>query len=135
MDKYKAVYQNLIKYEEEKHKSNKHKIKVALKLYIIIPLIFLIISFFKTDGKLVFLVLWIASLFILSVYMIYIEYSDHNLQKKIREFGRIMEEEPSEETAPLLEGKVAEKMEGHMNSMNEAIDDLISRYGKSGIDR
>ena len=106
MDKYEKIYQELIRYEEAKHEQNIHKVKVALKLYIIIPLVFLILSFFKTDAKIVFLVLWVASLFILSVYMIYVEYSDHNLQKRMKGYREIMDEDTSEEVEPLLESRI-----------------------------
>lgn len=128
MDKYEKVYQNIIKYEESKHEQNIHKIKVSLKLYIIIPLVFLILSFFKTDAKLVFLVLWVASLFILSVYMIYIEYSDHNLQKRMKEYREIMDEDITQEVQPLLEGRVADRMEHRVNAIDETINSVVSRY-------
>ncbi len=128
MDKYEKVYQNIIKYEESKHEQNIHKIKVSLKLYIIIPLVFLIFSFFKTDAKLVFLVLWVASLFILSVYMIYIEYSDHNLQKRMKEYREIMDEDITQEVQPLLEGRVADRMEHRVNAIDETINSVVSRY-------
>ena len=128
MDKYEKEYENIIKYEESKHEQNIHKIKVSLKLYIIIPLVFLIFSFFKTDAKLVFLVLWVASLFILSVYMIYIEYSDHNLQKRMKEYREIMDEDITQEVQPLLEGRVADRMEHRVNAIDETINSVVSRY-------
>ena len=60
---------------------------------ILLPLVFLIISFLTKSSKLVFLVLWIVSLFGIAFYLLYVEFTDFKLQEKMKEFGIVDEEE------------------------------------------
>ena len=50
---------------------------------IIIPLIFLALLFFTGSSKVIFLILWIVSLFILAAYLITVEYMDYNLMERM----------------------------------------------------
>ena len=56
---------------------------MGLKLIIIIPLIFLAMLFFTGSSKVIFLILWIVSLFILAAYLITVEYMDYNLMERM----------------------------------------------------
>lgn len=47
--------------------------------------VFLALLFLTGSNKVIFLILWIVSLFALSIYLIVVEYTDHNLQEKIME--------------------------------------------------
>ena len=78
-DKYRKAYNMVIEYEKEAHRKNQKRIAVGLKLIIIIPLIFLALLFFTGSSKVIFLILWIVSLFILAAYLITVEYMDSTL--------------------------------------------------------
>lgn len=80
-DKYRKAYNMVIEYEKEAHRKNQKRIAVGLKLIIIIPLIFLALLFFTGSSKVIFLILWIVSLFILAAYLITVEYMDYNLME------------------------------------------------------
>lgn len=82
-DKYRKVYNMVIEYEKEAHRKNQKRIAVGLKLIIIIPLIFLALLFFTGSSKVIFLILWIVSLFILAAYLITVEYMDYNLMERM----------------------------------------------------
>lgn len=82
-DKYRKVYNVVIEYEKEAHRKNQKRIAVGLKLIIIIPLIFLALLFFTGSSKVIFLILWIVSLFILAAYLITVEYMDYNLMERM----------------------------------------------------
>ena len=88
-----AMYDRFMSYQQELHEKNGKKIRVGLKVNIFLPLIFLILSFMTKSSKLVFLVLWIVSLFGISFYLLYIEFTDFKLQEKMKEFGVVDEEE------------------------------------------
>ncbi|MBR4708122.1 MAG: hypothetical protein IKP29_08710 [Pseudobutyrivibrio sp.] len=88
-----AMYGRFMSYQQELHEKNGKKIRVGLKVNIFLPLIFLILSFMTKSSKLVFLVLWIVSLFGISFYLLYIEFTDFKLQEKMKEFGVVDEEE------------------------------------------
>ena len=82
---YEKLYDMLLGYEQEIHKKNQKRIRIGLRCLIIIPLIFLALLFWTESSKIVFLILWIVSLFILAGYLIFVEYSDYKLQEKLNE--------------------------------------------------
>ena len=49
-------------------------------------MIFLFLLFVTESSKVIFLILWIVSLFVIASYLIVVEYMDYNLQEKIKEF-------------------------------------------------
>lgn len=90
MDKkedFEKLYDMMLEYEEEIHKKNQKRIKIGMKCLLIIPMIFLILLLLTQSSKLVFLILWIVSLFILAAYLIFVEYSDDKLQQKLSEIS------------------------------------------------
>ena len=71
-------------YYEKEHKRNKDRIKYGIIAMLIIPIIFLILLFVVSSSKVIFLVMWIASLFIISGYLIAIEYKDYNMTENLK---------------------------------------------------
>lgn len=71
-------------YYEKEHKHNKDRIKYGIIAMLIIPIIFLILLFVVNSSKVIFLVMWIASLFIISGYLIAIEYKDYNMTENLK---------------------------------------------------
>lgn len=71
-------------YYEKEHKRNKDRIKYGIIAMLIIPIIFLILLFVLNSSKVIFLVMWIASLFIISGYLIAIEYKDYNMTENLK---------------------------------------------------
>ena len=86
-EKYKEMYDKFINYEQNLHQQNQKRIRVGLKINVILPLFFLILSFAISEGKLVFLLLWIISLFGIATYLIYVEYSDYKMLEQLKELG------------------------------------------------
>jgi hypothetical protein len=71
-------------YYEKEHKRNKDRIKYGIIAMLIIPIIFLILLFVVNSSKVIFLVMWIDSLFIISGYLIAIEYKDYNMTENLK---------------------------------------------------
>ena len=82
---YEEIFQKVLDYEQTLHEKNRKRIKIGLKCIWIVPLFFLALLFLTGSNKVIFLILWIVSLFALSIYLIVVEYMDHNLQEKIME--------------------------------------------------
>lgn len=82
---YEEIFQKVMDYEQALHEKNLTRIKIELKCIWIVPLIFLILLFLTGSNKVIFLILWIVSLFAISIYLITVEYMDYNLQEKIME--------------------------------------------------
>lgn len=80
-------FEKIMDYENRIHEQNQQRIKIGIRLVIIIPLIFLTVMFKLDSNKVVFLVLWIASLFGISLYLIVVEYMDYKMQEKLKELG------------------------------------------------
>ena len=75
-------------FQKQFHEQNKKRITFGLRCMYIIPAVFLVLMFVSSavgSSKIVFLVLWIASLFIISIGMIIVEYIDYKFQKKLDE--------------------------------------------------
>lgn len=80
-------FEKIMEYENKIHEKNQQRIKIGIRLVIIIPLIFLTVMFKLDSSKVVFLVLWIVSLFAISLYLIVVEYMDYQMQEKLKELG------------------------------------------------
>ena len=80
---YEEIFQKVLDYEQTLHEKNRKRIKIGLKCIWIVPRFFLALLFLTGSNKVIFLILWIVSLFALSIYLIVVEYMDHNLQEKI----------------------------------------------------
>lgn len=79
--KYEKMYNDLVAGLEEMHKRNVKRTSDALKSLLIIPTIFLILLFLTKSSKTIFLVLWIASMFVIAAVLIIVEYQDYLLRK------------------------------------------------------
>lgn len=106
LEKYHQFYLQLLSFEEEKHKLNQEKIKRGIKFLFWVPLVFLALMFLTDSSKVIFLVLWIVSLFGIAAYLIYAEYSDFELQERIRKY-----KESEDEQEELLIGGEVEALE------------------------
>lgn len=107
--------------QQQVHQKNQKKIKVGLKVNILLPLVFLVISFISDRSKLVFLVLWIVSLFGIAFYLLYVEYMDFELQEQLKELG-IMEKEA--EAQALIGEEVIQSIDEINNAKNEMVKDI-----------
>ena len=114
-------YEKFLELQQQIHQKNQKKIRVGLKVNIILPLVFLIISFISNRSKLVFLVLWIVSLFGIAFYLLYVEYMDFKLQEPLMELG-IMEKEA--EAQALIGKEVIQSIDDINNARNEMVKDL-----------
>jgi hypothetical protein len=91
----KEALEKIDKVYEAEHGSNKKKLKYGIYCLFAVPSVFLVMLFFIDSSKLVFLVLWIASLFLISAYLIGVEYSDFKLQDN---FAGILNEHKERES-------------------------------------
>lgn len=118
-NKYERMYQDLVSYERFIHERNQRRIRIGLRCIIIVPLIFLALLFGTNSNKVVFLILWIASLFLLAAYLIGVEYMDYNLQLKLSELGEGDAPEPDALIGQELE-LVAEELRAAASGAGDA---------------
>lgn len=84
---YKIAYSKLLQEQEALHQKNVKRIRWGIRSAIVIPLVFMILMFVMGSSKTTYLVLWIASLFLICGYIIYVEYYDYTLQKMLQDAG------------------------------------------------
>ena len=121
-EKYKEMYDKFINYEQNLHQHHQKRIRVGLKINIILPLFFLILSFAISEGKLVFLLLWIISLFGIATYLIYVEYSDYKMLEQLKELG--VDEDALREDVNLI-GEGVQQAESNITEKLDYAGDLI----------
>lgn len=128
---FKEMYDRLMNYEQKLHEKNQKKIKIGIRVALIVPLIFLALLFISGSSKIVFLVLWIASLFGISIYLIAVEYSDYQLQVKIAEISG-QEEKEVDSLVPIdeLEEKVHERVQERVQGVREQIESVKEQIKK-----
>ena len=107
------MYYLFAEYENSVNEQNLKKIRIGIRCIWIVPAIFLLLMLFTGSSKIIFLVLWIVSLFGISVYLIGVEYSDYQLQKKINEIKGAGEREMDSllEVPEIVEIKMQQAME------------------------
>ena len=142
-DTKEQSFEKIMDYEEKIHEKNQQRIKIGIRLVIIIPLIFLTVMFKLDSSKVVFLVLWIVSLFAISLYLIVVEYMDYQMQEKLKELGikdedadieRLIDDnlvvEKVVESTGLLEDKQAQDVEEKIVRKPEVVEEAIVRKPK-----
>ena len=80
---YEIKYNNLMQGLEEMHEKNVKRTRAALRCLLIIPAVILLMRFMTKGSKTIFLVLWIASMFIIAFVLIVVEYQDYLLRKMV----------------------------------------------------
>lgn len=93
---YEKMYNDLVAGLEKMHRKNVKRTSSALKSLLIVPTFFLIMLFLTQGSKTIFLVLWIASMFIIAGVLIVIEYQDYLLRQM---FTQVDSDEPQYEQA------------------------------------
>lgn len=77
------IKSQVLAFRDNAHAENVKKLKAGIKCIFTVPACFLILLFLTGSSKIIFLVLWIASLFIIAAYLIHVEYSDYKIQEMV----------------------------------------------------
>lgn len=83
--KYEALYTELLGRGEMLHESNKRRIRRGLIILVILPFVLEFIRWITDSDKVVFLIIWILIMFVLSAYLISIEYLDYSIEETLRD--------------------------------------------------
>lgn len=118
----REMYDKLVGYEKTIHEQNHKRIKIGLRCIYIIPLFFLVLLMIVPDSsKIIFLVLWIVSLFAIAVYLIGVEYVDYKLQEKMNEISG----SDAQSVSPVVQiedrvQEIAERVEQRFDTMQQS---------------
>ena len=109
---YEIKYNNLMQGLEEMHEKNVKRTRAALRCLLIIPAVILLMLFMTKGSKTIFLVLWIASMFIIAFVLIVVEYQDYLLRKmvaKSQKAAPVISETAADGMAPAVSVSAADK--------------------------
>lgn len=118
----REMYDKLVGYEKTIHEQNQKRIKIGLRCIYIIPLFFLVLLMIVPDSsKIIFLVLWIVSLFAIAVYLIGVEYVNYKLQEKMNEISGC----DAQSVSPVVQiedrvQEIAERVEQKFDTMQQS---------------
>lgn len=118
-----SMYHEIDSLQRAVHEHNQKWIHSGLRTMFIVPWLFMVLMFWApSSSKLVFLVLWIVSMFMIAIFLIGVEYSDYLLQKKwISMIGGSHEEIQSLSVVPPA-GPVAEAMKERREKRCDRMD-------------
>ncbi len=83
-----VLYGKLLMYAEQVHQNNKRRIKNGLISLIIIPIVLIAVLILTNSSRIVFLIIWIACMFVVAAFLLFVAYSDWTLQATINELSR-----------------------------------------------
>ena len=83
-----AMLERIEKYRNEFHITNRRRIRAGIRCLLIVPLIFLILLLMTGSDRIIFLVLWVISMFLIAGYLIYLEYMDFKVDKMAADEAR-----------------------------------------------
>ena len=127
LEKFENLYEMVMDFEKRSHEKNQKRIRIGLRCLYIIPAIFLFLLMVMKSSKIIFLALWIISLFILAVYLIVVEYMDYNLQNHVNK----LEGKKNGKVDSLIEmdrfEKNVDRFEEKAGMIENAVDNAVNR--------
>ena len=82
--KYSQLYQALLQEVLQFHSGNQRRIRKGVLSLLLVPLAFLVLLFLSDGSRVIFLLLWIVSMFGIAAYLIAVEYVDYEMQNKVK---------------------------------------------------
>ena len=118
---HEIKYNNLMQGLEEMHEKNVKRTRAALRCLLIIPAVILLMLFMTKGSKTIFLVLWIASMFIIAFVLIIVEYQDYLLRKMVAKSQETIQTIPEAAAAGVAPAEKADFGHKTTNSLKERI--------------
>lgn len=91
-EKYSQLYERLMEQVTQQHKANQRRIHKGLWSLPCVTVLFLLLVMLTDGSKTIYLLLWIAAVFALAAYLISVEYSDYEMQKKLADVTQLEQE-------------------------------------------
>lgn len=86
--KYSQLYQALLQEVLQFHSGNQRRIRKGMLSLLLVPLVFLVLLFLSEGSRVIFLLLWIVSMFSIAAYLIAVEYIDYEMQNKVKQITK-----------------------------------------------
>ena len=87
------LYAKLLIFAEELHMGNKRRIRNGFISLAVMPIILIIVRLLTDSSRVVFLILWIISMFIAAAFLIFVAFVDRQLQDTLNELSQTEKKE------------------------------------------
>ena len=87
------LYAKLLIFAEELHMGNKRRIRNGFISLAVMPVILIIVRLLTDSSRVVFLILWIISMFIAAAFLIFVAFVDRQLQDTLNELSQTEKKE------------------------------------------
>ena len=129
--RYEDLYNRLLERGMALHESNKKRIRVGLVLLGLFTVLMILIRLITDSDRVVFMILWVVGMFIISIYLISVEYIDDSIRKTLEDvsdreadFGVLLPD--SEQVREKVQTRLQEKHEEIQSHIQERHEEIQS---------
>ena len=83
--RYEELYNRLLERGVALHENNKKRIRIGLVFLGVFTVLMILIRLITDSDRVVFMILWVLGMFIISIYLISVEYIDDSIRKTLEE--------------------------------------------------
>jgi hypothetical protein len=131
--RYEDLYNRLLDRGMALHESNKKRIRVGLVLLGLFTVLMILIRLITDSDRVVFMILWVVGMFIISIYLISVEYIDDSIRKTLEDvsdreadFGVLLPD--SEQVREKVQTRLQEKHEEIQSHIQEKHEEIHAHY-------
>ncbi|MBR3201865.1 MAG: hypothetical protein IKG17_11125 [Mogibacterium sp.] len=114
--RYEDLYNRLLDRGMALHENNKKRIRAGLVLLGVFTVLMILIRMITNSDRVVFMILWVVGMFVISIYLISVEYIDDSIRKTLEEvsdreadFGELIPD--SEQVRERVQSRIQVKQE------------------------
>ncbi|MBQ3281649.1 MAG: hypothetical protein IJH41_04520 [Eubacterium sp.] len=114
--RYEELYNRLLERGMALHENNKKRIRNGLISLAVFSVLMIIVRMITNSDRVVFMILWVVGMFVISIYLISVEYIDDSIRKTLEDvsdretdFGMLLPD--SEQVREKVQSRIQEKQE------------------------
>ncbi len=114
--RYEELYNRLLDRGMTLHESNKKRIRIGLVSLAVFTVLMILIRLITGSDRVVFMILWVVGMFVISIYLISVEYIDDSIRKTLEEvsdreadFGMLLPD--TEQVREMVQTRIQERHE------------------------
>ena len=114
--RYEELYNRLLDRGLALHENNKKRIRIGLIFLAVFTVLMILIRLITNSDRVVFMILWVVGMFIISIYLISVEYIDDSIRKTLEEvsdreadFGVLLPD--TEQVREMVQTRILERQE------------------------
>jgi len=114
--RYEELFNRLLERGMALHENNKKRIRSGLISLAVFSVLMILVRMITNSDRVVFMILWVVGMFVISIYLISVEYIDDSIRKTLEDvsdretdFGMLLPD--SEQVREKVQSRIQEKQE------------------------